>query len=113
MNLAPLPITTANPDGKATCESTSQAVQLQRIVISGFSSFLVLFRHFVQLFEHDEVYLTMSPVLCSSDNRHQNCLPSVFATGKTQHCSGANSHPALNGAMGCLPGDRYGVDRSE
>ena len=45
-------------------------------------------------------------------NRHQNCLPTVFASpGSTQHCSGAKSHPALNGAFGCLPGDRYGVDR--
>ena len=43
-------------------------------------------------------------------NRHENCLPSVFAD-KPAHCSGAKSHPALNGAMGCLPGDRYGVDR--
>ena len=45
-------------------------------------------------------------------NRHQNCLPSVFDKGHTQHCSGPSSHPALNGAMGCLPGDRYGVDRT-
>ena len=50
MNLAPLPVTSANPSGKPTY------------------------------------------------NRHQNCLPSVFAD-KTQHCSGHNSHPALNGAM--------------
>ena len=87
MNLAPLPVTSTNPSGKPTY------------------------------------------------NRHQNCLPSVFGPGKTRHCemdtpprflvlhaanltrprlvpgSGPNSHPALNGAMGCLPGDRYGVDR--
>jgi len=63
MNLAPLPVTSANPSGKPTY------------------------------------------------NRHQNCLPSVFGPGQTQHCSGPKSHPALNGAMGCLPGDRYGVDR--
>eukprot|EP01051_Picozoa_sp_SAG22_P031746 SAG22_NODE_13022_length_421_cov_0.944099_1_plen_93_part_10 len=56
MNLAPLPVTTANRDGKATY------------------------------------------------NRHQNCLPSVFFPGKTQHCAAAVSHPTLNGALGCLPG---------
>ena len=42
-------------------------------------------------------------------NRHQHCLPSVFAN-ETTHCSGHNSHPALNGALGCLPGG-YGVDK--
>jgi hypothetical protein len=44
-------------------------------------------------------------------NRHQNCLPSVFAE-HTQHCSGHNSHPALAAALGCLPGDHYGIDRA-
>jgi len=43
-------------------------------------------------------------------NRHANCLPSVFAE-RTEHCSGHTSHPALTGALGCLPGDRYGIDR--
>ena len=43
-------------------------------------------------------------------NRHQNCLPSVFSKVPPQHCSGPRSHPALTGAMGCLPGQRYGVD---
>ena len=69
--------------------------------------------------EWDEVRMNLAPLPVTSDNpsgkptynRHQNCLPSVFGPGKTQHCSGPNSHPALNGAMGCLPGDRYGVDR--
>ena len=44
-------------------------------------------------------------------NRHQNCLPSVFDKGHTQHNSGPSSPPALNDAMGCLPENRYGVDR--
>jgi len=44
-------------------------------------------------------------------NRHQHCLPNVFSHGKHEHCSGPNSHPALTGALGCLPGDKYGVDR--
>lgn len=73
----------------------------------------------------DDVRLQLAPLPITAAgpsgkrtyNRHQNCLPSVFAGGgthggKTQHCSGANSHPALNGAMGCLPGDQYGVDRT-
>ena len=47
------------------------------------------------------------PDLC---NRHQNCLPSVFNAVPPQHCSSLKSHPALNVAMGCLPGQRYGVD---
>ena len=52
------------------------------------------------------------------DKHRENSKKSgVFAGGgkfggKTEHCSGSNSHPALNGAMGCLPGDRYGVDRT-
>ena len=43
-------------------------------------------------------------------NRHQNCLPSVFAA-RAEHCTARQSHPALTGALGCLPGDAYGVDR--
>ena len=35
-------------------------------------------------------------------NRHQNCLPSVFDP-HAQHCQGTQSHPALTGALGCLP----------
>jgi len=70
--------------------------------------------------EWDEVRMNLAPLPVTSHNpsgkptynRHQNCLPSVFGPGNTQHCSGAHSHPALNGAMGCLPGDRYGVDRT-
>ena len=44
-------------------------------------------------------------------NRHQHCLPNVFSHGEHQHCSGPTSHPALTGALGCLPGNKYGVDK--
>lgn len=67
----------------------------------------------------EEVRMSLAPLPITTGNagglptynRHQNCLPSVFAPN-TQHCRGGQSHPALNGAMGCLPGDRYGVDRT-
>ena len=82
-----------------------------------------------QDWEHTRTNLAPLPIVDAPDgrgcsyktyNRHQNCLPSVFAN-KTSHCGGAtgsgmptgtghNSHPALNGAMGCLPGQLYGVD---
>ena len=68
--------------------------------------------------EWDAVRLALAPLPVSvapsgalTYNRHQHCLPSVFAD-HTQFCSGHNSHPALTGALGCLPGDRYGVDRA-
>jgi hypothetical protein len=35
-------------------------------------------------------------------NRHANCVPSVFAA-HSQHCQGLRSHPALTGALGCMP----------
>ena len=43
-------------------------------------------------------------------NRHANCLPSVFSSSP-HNCTGHHSHPALNGALGCLPGDKYGINR--
>jgi len=55
--------------------------------------------------------VTVAPGGTKTYNRHQNCLPSVFSD-HPQHCSGHRSHPALNGAMGCLPGQLYGVDRN-
>ena len=42
-------------------------------------------------------------------NRHQACLPSVFAN-KTTGCSPHNSHMTLLGAYGVLPGEHYGID---
>ena len=54
--------------------------------------------------------VTVAPDGSKTYNRHQHCLPSVFAN-HTQFCSGHQSHPALTGALGCLPGDHYGVDR--
>ena len=42
-------------------------------------------------------------------NRHQHCLPSVFAGRGHQHCAGPVSHPDFTGALGCLPAG-YGVD---
>jgi hypothetical protein len=35
-------------------------------------------------------------------NRHQNCAPSVFDP-HAQHCQALRSHPALTGALGCMP----------
>ena len=42
-------------------------------------------------------------------NRHQGCLPSVFAESATG-CQSRNNHPAMLGAYGVLPGERYGID---
>jgi hypothetical protein len=42
-------------------------------------------------------------------NRHQNCLPNVFTPGAANCGGGPKSHPALTGALGCLPAG-YGVD---
>ena len=42
-------------------------------------------------------------------NRHQNCMPNVFDVD-AQHCQGTRSHPALTGALGCLPLSAGGID---
>lgn len=67
--------------------------------------------------EWDDVRMNLAPLPVvtapsgkKTYNRHENCRPSVFGPGHTSHCSGPKSHPALTGAMGCLPGDDYGVD---
>jgi hypothetical protein len=67
--------------------------------------------------EWDDVRLQLAPLPITVFNgkrvynRHQNCHPSVFSHNGTKHCSGPNSHPALTGALGCLPGLNYAVDR--
>jgi len=67
-----------------------------------------------ETWEHVRMNLAPLPIVTLPNgmktyNRHQNCLPTVFSHNGTQHCSGPNSHPALNGALGCLPAG-YGVD---
>eukprot|EP00945_MAST-04E_sp_MAST-4E-sp1_P004165 g4165.t1 len=52
-------------------------------------------------------HLAPPPIVTTADgtqvyNRHQNCLPSVFDPD-ARHCQGTLSHPALTGALGCLP----------
>lgn len=41
-------------------------------------------------------------------NRHQSCLPSVFAKSASG-CAARNNHPAMLGAFGLLPGEKYGI----
>jgi hypothetical protein len=41
-------------------------------------------------------------------NRHQSCLPSVFAKSATG-CAPRNNHMAMLAAYGVLPGERYGI----
>eukprot|EP01043_Picozoa_sp_COSAG02_P033973 COSAG02_NODE_2349_length_9084_cov_12.922315_7_plen_745_part_00 len=42
-------------------------------------------------------------------NRHQSCLPSVFAESASG-CQARNNHMAMLGAFGVLPGERFGID---